>query len=306
MSAKLLDGLSVAKEIKSEVAAEVKALFETHQIKPGLAAVIVGSDPASQVYVGSKVKTCETLGLYSEQHTLAETTTTEELLALITKLNAKDTIDGILVQMPLPKQIDANRVFAAISPSKDVDGFHTENVGRLALKQTGFVPCTPAGIMELLKRYDLSVAGKRAVVLGRSRIVGLPMALLLTHADATVTICHSKTPKLREITKEADIIIAAIGRTAFVTTEDIKLGAIVIDVGINKLSEETEVLRYFPDYTNRLAELEKKGYTLIGDVEPVCDTVAGYLTPVPGGVGPLTIAMLMKNTVKAARLRRAI
>lgn len=306
MSAKILDGLSVAKEIKAEVAQEVKALFESHQIRPGLAAVIVGSDPASQVYVGSKVKTCEALGLYSEHHTLPETTTTEELLALIASLNAKDTIDGILVQMPLPKQIDPDQIFAAISPSKDVDGFHPENVGRLALKQTGFVACTPAGIMEMLKRYDLNVAGKRAVVLGRSRIVGLPMALLLTHADATVTICHSKTPKLREITKEADIIIAAIGRTAFVTTEDIKPGAIVIDVGINKLSEETEVLRYFPDYTKRLEELEKKGYTLIGDVEPVCESIAGYLTPVPGGVGPLTIAMLMKNTLKAAKLRRGI
>ncbi|MBI4854098.1 MAG: bifunctional 5,10-methylenetetrahydrofolate dehydrogenase/5,10-methenyltetrahydrofolate cyclohydrolase [Acidobacteria bacterium] len=306
MSAKLLDGLKISKEIKAEVEKEVKILFETKEIKPGLAAVIVGNDPASQVYVGSKVKTCESLGLYSEKHTLAESTTTEELLALVNKLNEQDSIDGILVQMPLPKQIDADKIFSAISPSKDVDGFHPENVGKLALKQNGFVACTPAGIMELFKRYGLAVAGKHAVVLGRSRIVGLPMALLLTHSDATVTICHSKTQKLREITKEADIIIAAIGRTAFVTTEDIKPGAIVIDVGINKLSEETEVLRYFPDYTKRLEELEKKGYTLIGDVEPVCDTVAGYLTPVPGGVGPLTIAMLMKNTLKAAKLRRGL
>lgn len=304
MSAKLLDGLKISKEIKAEVEKEVKILFETKQIKPGLAAVIVGSNPASQVYVGSKVKTCETLGLYSEKHTLPETTTTEELLALITKLNDQETIDGILVQMPLPKQIDADKIFSAISPSKDVDGFHPENVGKLALKQEGFIACTPAGIMELLKYYDLQVAGKRAVVLGRSRIVGLPIALLLTHADATVTICHSKTPKLREITREADIIVAAIGQIAFLTSEDIKLGATIIDVGINKLSEETEILRYFPDYTKRLEDLEKKGYTLIGDVEPVCETVAGFITPVPGGVGPLTIAMLMKNTLKAAKLRR--
>lgn len=306
MTAKLLDGLSVAKQIKSEVAEEVKALFESHQIKPGLAAVIVGSDPASQVYVGSKVKTCEALGLYSEKHELPENTSTEQLLDLVVKLNAQDSIDGILVQMPLPKQIDPDRIFAAINPNKDVDGFHPENVGRLALKQTGFVPCTPAGIMEMLKRYDLNVAGLRAVVLGRSRIVGMPMALLLTHADATVTICHSKTPKLKETTREADIVIAAIGRTAFVTTEHIKPGAIVIDVGINKLTEVTEVLRYFPDYSKRLEDLEKKGYTLIGDVEPACESIAGYLTPVPGGVGPLTIAMLMKNTVKAAKLRRGI
>jgi len=304
MTAKLLDGLKVAKQIKEEVAAEVKALFESYQVKPGLAAVIVGSDPASEVYVASKVKTCETLGLYSEKHVLAETTTTEELQELISRLNNQDNIDGILVQMPLPKQIDPDKIFASISVSKDVDGFHPENVGRLALKQSGFVACTPAGVMELLKRYDIDPAGKRAVVLGRSRIVGLPLALLLMHANATVTVCHSKTAKLKEITREADIIIAALGRTAFITTEHIKSGAIVIDVGINKLTEETEILRYFPDYTKRLEDLEKKGYTLIGDVEPDCETIAGYLTPVPGGVGPLTIAMLMKNTVKAARLRR--
>ncbi|MFY9225006.1 MAG: bifunctional 5,10-methylenetetrahydrofolate dehydrogenase/5,10-methenyltetrahydrofolate cyclohydrolase [Blastocatellia bacterium] len=304
MTAKLLDGLKVAKQIKEEVAAEVKALFESYQVKPGLAAVIVGSDPASEVYVASKVKTCESLGLYSEKHVLAETTTTEELQELISRLNNQDNIDGILVQMPLPKQIDADKIFASISVNKDVDGFHPENVGRLALKQTGFVACTPAGVMELLKCYDIDLAGKRAVVLGRSRIVGLPMTLLLMHADATVTVCHSKTAKLKEITREADIIIAALGRTAFITTEHIKSGAIVVDVGINKLTEETEILRYFPDYTKRLEDLEKKGYTLIGDVEPDCETIAGYLTPVPGGVGPLTIAMLMKNTVKAARLRR--
>ena len=304
MTAKLLDGLKVAKQIKEEVAVEVKALFESYQVKPGLAAVIVGSDPASEVYVASKVKTCESLGLYSEKHVLAETTTTEELQELISVLNNQDNIDGILVQMPLPKQIDPDKIFASIAISKDVDGFHPENVGRLALKQAGFVACTPAGVMELLKRYDIDPAGKRAVVLGRSRIVGLPLALLLMHANATVTVCHSKTAKLKEITREADIIIAALGRTAFITTEHIKSGAIVIDVGINKLTEETEILRYFPDYTKRLEDLEKKGYTLIGDVEPDCETIAGYLTPVPGGVGPLTIAMLMKNTVKAARLRR--
>jgi methylenetetrahydrofolate dehydrogenase (NADP+) / methenyltetrahydrofolate cyclohydrolase len=306
MTAKLLDGLKVAKQIKEEVAAEVKALLESYQVKPGLAAVIVGSDPASQVYVASKVKTCESLGLYSEKHLLPETTTTKELQELISRLNEQDNIDGILVQMPLPKQIDADKIFASISVSKDVDGFHPENVGKLALKQTGFVACTPAGVMELLKCYDIDPEGKRAVVLGRSRIVGLPLALLLMHANATVTVCHSKTAKLKEITREADIIVAALGRTAFITTEHIKPGTIVIDVGINKLTEETEVLRYFPDYTKRLEDLEKKGYTLIGDVEPDCETIAGYLTPVPGGVGPLTIAMLMKNTVKAAKLRRSL
>lgn len=300
MSAQLLDGLAVAKQIKAEVAAEVKSL----ELRPGLAAVIVGSDPASQVYVGSKVKTCEALGLYSEKHELPATTTTAQLLALVADLNSRDEIDGILVQMPLPAGIDADQVLAAIDPAKDVDGFHPQNLGQLVLKQPRFVACTPAGVMELLRRYNLPIAGKRAVVVGRSRIVGMPMALLLTHADATVTICHSKTPDLAAITREADILVAAMGRTACITTKHVKLGAVVIDVGINKLTEETEVLRYFPDYTKRLEDLEKKGYTLIGDVEPVVDSVAGYITPVPGGVGPLTIAMLMQNTLKAAKLRR--
>lgn len=303
MSAQMLDGVKIAKEIKAEVANEVEKLAASG-IKPGLAAVLVGDDPASHVYVGSKVKTCETLGLYSEKHQLPAETSTEELLSLIHTLNNDAKIDGILVQMPLPRHIDSDRIIDAVDPNKDVDGFHPQNVGRLALKQPGFVACTPAGIMEMLSRSGLSLSGKRAVVLGRSRIVGMPMALLLTHADATVTICHSKTVQMERITREADILIAAIGHTAFVTREMVKPGAIVIDVGINKLTDESEVLRYFPDYTKRLEEFGKKGYTLIGDVEPDVENVAGYLTPVPGGVGPLTIALLMKNTVKAAQQRR--
>lgn len=303
MCAQLLDGAAVAKQIKAEVGEEVKVLAESG-VRPGLAAVIVGDDPASQVYVGSKVKTCESLGLYSEKHALPATTTTEQLLSLINELNARDQIDGILVQMPLPAQIDTDAVIDAIDPLKDVDGFHPVSVGRLALKQVGFVPCTPAGIIELLARSNIQIAGRRAVVLGRSRIVGLPMALLLTHLDATVTICHSKTAELARVMREADILVAAIGRAAFVTAEQIKPGAVIIDVGINKLSDRATLERHFPDDARRMDEFTRKGYTLIGDVAPAAFAMADYYTPVPGGVGPLTIAMLMKNTLKAAKLRR--
>jgi methylenetetrahydrofolate dehydrogenase (NADP+)/methenyltetrahydrofolate cyclohydrolase len=301
----LLDGIAIAKQIKEEISTEVKALL-LKGIKPGLAAILVGDNPASKVYVASKTKTCEQLGLHSETHLLGGETSTNELIGLIKQLNQRDNIDGILVQMPLPSQIDSDMVLEAVDPSKDVDGFHPENIGKLALKQPRFVACTPAGVMEILKRSNIEITGKHAVVIGRSRIVGIPMSLLLTHADATVTICHSKTSNLAEIASSADILIAAMGRTAFIAAKHIKQGAAVIDVGINRLDKREDVLKYFPEDQKRLDDFERKGSVLIGDVDPrgISQAGAAHFTPVPGGVGPLTIAMLIKNTVEAARLRR--
>lgn len=306
MTAQILDGNAIAKTIKAEVAEEVQELARKG-IQPGLAAVLTGSNPSSHIYVTSKVNTCHQLGIHSEKHELPDETTTEELLQLISWLNSRDEIDGILVQLPLPKQIDTVRVLESVDPAKDVDGFHPFNVGKLVQNRPASVPCTPAGIMELLDRYDISIEGQRAVVLGRSDIVGKPMALLLMHRHATVTICHSRTPHLASLAREADILICAIGRPAMVTADYVKPGAVVVDVGINKLSDRADVERLFGQDEKRLSELEKKGYTLIGDVNPrSVSEVAGYLTPVPGGVGPLTIAMLMKNTVEATKRRRGI
>ncbi len=306
MPAKLLDGPSVAQSIKDEVAREV-ALYSERGLKPGLAAVLVGSDPASQIYVSNKVKTCAALGLYSEKIELPETTSTEELLALVRDLNSRDDIDGILIQLPLPRQIDSAVVLNAVDPAKDVDGFHPINVGRLSIGEPGLRPCTPAGIIEMLDRYAIQIEGARAVVLGRSRIVGLPMSLLLLHRHATVTICHSRTPDLASIAREADILVAAIGRMAMVNRSYIKPGATVIDVGTNRVTEEKDLERLFGNDAKRRAAFEKNGYTLVGDVNPrEAGEVAGYLTPVPGGVGPLTIAMLMKNTLTAMKMRRGV
>jgi methylenetetrahydrofolate dehydrogenase (NADP+)/methenyltetrahydrofolate cyclohydrolase len=304
MAANLLDGTSVSKAIKQEVADEV-AEFAKGGLRPGLAAVLVGNDPASHIYVSNKVKTCEALGLYSEKIELPETTSTEELLALVKKLNERDEIDGILVQMPLPSQIDAKLILNAVAPTKDVDGLHPVNAGRLALNEEGLRPCTPAGIMEMLARYDIKIAGANAAVLGRSRLVGLPMALLLLHQNATVTICHSRTKNLAAVTSQADILIAAIGRMALVDGRFIKRGAVVVDVGMNKVTTVEDLERLYGDNPKRLAAFEKNGYTLVGDVHPKeAMEVADYFTPVPGGVGPLTIAMLMKNTLKAMKMRR--
>ena len=304
MTAKTLDGAAVAQSIKDEVAAEVADLA-ARGLRPGLAAVLVGSDPASQIYVSSKVKTCEQLGIYSEKIELAGTTTTEELLQLVAQLNSRDDIDGILIQLPLPRHVDATRVLDSVSPAKDVNGFHPVNLGRLLLGEPGLRPCTPAGIMEMLDRYDVEMAGARAVILGRSRIVGLPMSLLLLHRNATVTICHSRTRDLAEVAREADILVAAIGRTAMVDSSYIKPGAVVVDVGMNRVTTREDMERLFGDNPKRAAALEKNGYTLVGDVHPrEASEVAGYLTPVPGGVGPLTIAMLMKNTLTAMKMRR--
>lgn len=304
MTAKILDGTSVAKSIKEEVAAETAEVAKLG-LRPGLAAVLVGSDTASEIYVSSKVKTCEQLGLYSEKITLPETTTTEELLALVKDLNSRDEIDGILIQLPLPSGVDSALVLDSVDPSKDVDGFHPVSLGRLMLNEPGLRPCTPAGIIEMLDRYGIEIHGKRAVILGRSRIVGLPMSLLLLHRNATVTICHSRTSDLAAVAREADILIAAVGRTGMVDASYVKPGATVVDVGMNKVKTREDLQRFYGDDAKRRAAFEKNGYTLIGDVNPrETAEVAGYLTPVPGGVGPLTIAMLMKNTLAAMKMRR--
>jgi methylenetetrahydrofolate dehydrogenase (NADP+) / methenyltetrahydrofolate cyclohydrolase len=305
MTAQLLYGASVAQAIKQEVAAEVLG-YSAKGLRPGLAAVLVGDDPASHIYVSGKVRTCEQLGLYSEKIELPETISTDELLALVRELNTRDEIDGILVQLPLPKQVDAPLVLNAVDPAKDVDGFHPVNIGKLTLNEPGVRPCTPAGIIELLKRNNIPIAGSRAVVMGRSRIVGLPIALLLLHHHATVTICHSRTKDLPAIAREADILIAAIGRMGMVDASFIKPGAAVIDVGMNRVTTLEDLERFFGDDPKRRAAFEKNGYTLIGDVDArEAAEVAGHLTPVPGGVGPLTIAMLMKNTLTAMKMRRA-
>ena len=306
MAAKILNGVEVAEQIKQRVAARVREL-DARGIKPGLAAVLVGENPASKVYVGNKVKTCRELGLHSEEHLLPAETTTEELLDLVERLNRQDSIDGILVQAPLPPQIEARRIFEAVSPAKDVDGFHAINVGHLVQGQDALVACTPAGVIELLDHYQIPIAGAHAVVVGRSDIVGKPMAMLLLHRHATVTICHSKTRDLAAVTRQADILIAAIGRTAMITGDHVREGAVVVDVGMNDVTTPEEVNRIFgeAERQKRLDVVAKRGRTLVGDVEPrTVAEKASWLTPVPGGVGPLTIAMLMQNTLRATEMRR--
>jgi len=301
--ARILDGTAIAAAIKLEVAEEVKRLAE-RGIRPGLAAVLVGHVPASEIYVRSKVKTCAELGLYSEMITPPETVTTEEMLALVADLNGREEIDGILIQLPLPAQVDTKRLLDAVMPEKDVDGFHPVNAGRLQAGRPALAPCTPAGVIEILRRSGIAMAGAHAVVVGRSDIVGKPAAMLLLNENATVTICHSKTRDLGAITRQADILVAAIGRPGFITAEMVKPGASVIDVGINRLTERAGVERFFPGDAKRLEGFAKRGSTIVGDVDPAAFQVAGAYTPVPGGVGPLTIAMLMANTVRAARMRR--
>jgi len=303
MAAVLLDGVKIANDIKNEVAEEVRRLRET-DLRPGLAAVLVGNNPASEIYVRSKVQSCEALGLYSEKITPPESATTEELLELVHELNARDEIDGILVQLPLPPQVDSKKVLLAVAPEKDVDGFHPMNVGFLSTQRPGLVPCTPIGIMEMLRRSNVTIQSAEAVVVGRSDIVGKPMAMLLTNANATVTICHSKTRDLPGVCRRADILVAAMGRTGFVTRDFVKAGATVVDVGMNKITTREEFDKFFKGNEKREQAFAKNGYTLIGDVHPEVAETAGALTPVPGGVGPLTIAMLMANTLKAAKLRR--
>lgn len=302
--AKILNGIEIAAEIKAEVAEEVRALTAAG-ITPGLTVVLVGHVAASEIYVRSKVKASGELGIKSEMLTPPESVTTEEMLTLIAELNAREDVDGILIQLPLPKHVDTRRLLEAVDPAKDVDGFHPINVGRLQSGQPGLRPCTPAGIMEILRRSGLPVAGQHAVVLGRSDIVGKPVAMMLLQENATVTVCHSKTVDIGRYTRDADILVAAIGRPGFVTVEMVKPGATLVDVGINRVTDATEVARFFPGDLEREAQLEKRGSTLVGDIDPAAFGLAGAYTPVPGGVGALTIAMLMHNTVKAAKARRA-
>jgi methylenetetrahydrofolate dehydrogenase (NADP+)/methenyltetrahydrofolate cyclohydrolase len=303
MTARILDGLKIRDEIFAELKAEV-AQLASQGVRPGLAAVLVGENPASQLYVKSKVAACEQLGMASWLHEPLANVSTDYMLQLVDDLNNDDNVDGILVQLPLPSQIDAKRVLEAVSPAKDVDGFHPVSMGMLVSNRPGLVACTPAGCMEILRRNHIQVEGANAVVLGRSDIVGKPMALLLLHANATVTICHSKSRELPEIIRRADILVAAIGKPGFVQAEWIRPGATVIDVGTNKVTDATEAARLLANFPQRMEKFRAKGAVLIGDVHPDAVNTAGALTPVPGGVGPMTITMLMSNTVKAARLRR--
>ena len=280
-----IDGKAVAAQVREEVSKEVAALKEQHGLCPGRAVVIVGDDPASRIYVNNKKKACQATGIYSEEYALPAGTTQEELLALVEKLNQKKDIHGILVQSPLPKGLDEGAVVEAIHPQKDVDAFHAYNVGKIMIGDYHFLPCTPAGIMELLKAYNIAVEGKRCVVIGRSNIVGKPMAMLLLHQNGTVTICHSRTKDLPKITQQADILVSAVGKAHFVTAGMVKPGAVVIDVGMNR---------------------DEQG-KLCGDVDfAAVEPVSSYITPVPGGVGPMTIAMLLKNTVTAAKLQNGL
>jgi methylenetetrahydrofolate dehydrogenase (NADP+) / methenyltetrahydrofolate cyclohydrolase len=309
MIEKLLAGKPIADAIKSEVAAEVTDLRETHGFSPGLAVVRVGEDAASAVYVGSKVRTAEELGIVSEHLHLNDDASQDEVVRIVTELNDRDDIDGILVQLPLPQHINERRILELIDPAKDVDGFHPLNAGRLMQGFDTLVPCTPAGVIEVLNRSGIEIAGKHAVVVGRSNIVGKPMAMLLLKENATVTVCHSRTADLAQVTQTADILVAAIGRAGFIRGEHIADGAVVIDVGINSVTDPDEARELFAaeDIEKRLATLENRGSTLIGDVnQRDAMAKASHFTPVPGGIGLLTVAMLMKNTVKAAKLRRGI
>ena len=306
--AELLDGRVAADAIKREVAAAVTALKRERDVTPRLAAVIVGDDPASAVYVRNKIRACAEVGIASEHLPMPAATTTDELLAVVQRLNQDNEVDGILVQLPLPKQIAEKEIIEAIDPAKDVDAFHPMNVGLLALGRPRFVPCTPAGIIELLDRNEIPIEGANACVIGRSQIVGKPVASLLLQRHATVTICHSKTRDLAAVTRQADILIAAIGRAGFVRGDYIKPGATVIDVGVNKVTDPSAARELFGSEAEaRIEAISKRGYTLIGDVHPAeADRVAGRRTPVPGGVGLLTVAMLMKNTLQAAKWRRGL
>jgi methylenetetrahydrofolate dehydrogenase (NADP+) / methenyltetrahydrofolate cyclohydrolase len=303
MMARILDGAKIRDQVFADLSAEIQRLG-AQGIRPGLAAVLVGDNPASQLYVKSKIAACEQLGLASWMYLPAASVTTEELLKLVDKLNADDAVDGILIQLPLPVQVDTKRVLEAVDPAKDVDGFHPVSLGRLVSGRPGLVACTPAGCMEILRRGEIKVEGANAVVLGRSDIVGKPMALLLMHANATVTICHSKTRDLPDVVRHADIVVAAMGRAGYVAADWIRPGAAVIDVGTNKVTDAEEAERLLHNFPARLEKFRAKGSVLVGDVHPDAIDTAGALTPVPGGVGPMTITMLMSNTIKAARLRR--
>ena len=303
MPVRILNGIAIRDEIYSELQNEIGVLSAAG-VRPGLAAVRVGDNPASKLYVNSKIAACGKLGLASFALTPPASITTSELIAMIHELNSRDDVDGILVQMPLPPQIDAKKILEAVDPAKDVDGFHPVNVGMLVAGRPNLVACTPAGVMEILKRSNIPVEGANAVVIGRSDIVGKPMALLLLHAHATVTICHSKTRDLKAVVRRAEIVVAAMGRAAMITPDYIQPGATVIDVGQNVVTDAAQAEKIFASFPEKMERFRDKGSVLVGDVHPDVIQVAGAITPVPGGVGPLTIAMLMSNTVRAARLRR--
>jgi methylenetetrahydrofolate dehydrogenase (NADP+)/methenyltetrahydrofolate cyclohydrolase len=301
MTARILDGAAIARQIRDEVKAEALAFVAGGGRRPGLGALLVGDDPASHIYVASKTKACEELGLHHVTEQLPATSTTEEVLAVVERFNQDPSIHGILVQLPLPKQVDAIRVLDAVSPRKDVDGFHPENVGLLSQNRVRFAPCTPAGVMEMLRREGIDPKGKNAVVVGRSDIVGKPMAMLLLHSHATVTIAHSRTKDLPGVTRTADILIAAVGKPALLRADYVREGAVVVDVGIHRISTEAEARDMLSP--TRLAKFDPAKGAVVGDVHwPTVSEIASALTPVPGGVGPLTIAMLMSNTLKAAKL----
>jgi len=305
VTARILDGNSISAQIKAELKTEVAQLSQ-QGVRPGLAAVLVGENPASQVYVRSKIRTCEQLGFFSDMITPPASTSTEELLAIVNELNRRDSIDGILVQLPLPKQIDSKKILLAIDPAKDVDGFHPVNVGLLSTQQPCLVPCTPSGCIEILRRSGIPIESQNAVVVGRSDIVGKPVAMLLINASATVTVCHSRTRDLAGVCRRADILVAAIGKPAMITPEMVNPDAAVIDVGINRIDDRNLFASLFAGDAKREKEFSEKGSTLVGDVHPKVAEVCRAITPVPGGVGPMTIAMLMANTVKAAKMRRGI
>jgi methylenetetrahydrofolate dehydrogenase (NADP+) / methenyltetrahydrofolate cyclohydrolase len=303
VAARILNGNAIRDQIYSELADDIASLAAAG-VRPGLAAVLVGDNPASKLYVNSKIAACEKLGLASFLLTPPASISTKELLSVIGELNRRDDVDGVLVQMPLPPQVDAKQILDAVDPAKDVDGFHPINVGKLVAGRPNLVACTPAGVMEILRRSNIPLEGANAVVVGRSDIVGKPMALLLIHANATVTVCHSKTRDLKETVRRADVVVAAMGRAAMVTPNYIRPGATVIDVGQNVIKDRAEAERIFANFPEKLETFRAKGSVLVGDVHPDVANTAGAFTPVPGGVGPLTIAMLMSNTVKAARMRR--
>lgn len=300
----ILDGVATAKAIRAEAAAAAAKIRQSAGRPPGLAVVLVGEDPASQVYVGSKTRACEEAGMASFSHRLPATISAADLFDVIDRLNADPAVDGILVQLPLPKQLPTRELLERIDPDKDVDGFHPVNVGRLWIDEVGFVPCTPAGIVELLRRYDIALAGKRAVVIGRSTIVGKPMAGLLVRASATVTVAHSKTKDLAGVCRDAEIVIAAVGRAGLVDRDYVSPGAVVVDVGMNRVTDRATAERLTGGDAKRMAAFEKNGSVLVGDVDfPAVAPIASAITPVPGGVGPLTVAMLIANTVEAAKRR---
>jgi methylenetetrahydrofolate dehydrogenase (NADP+)/methenyltetrahydrofolate cyclohydrolase len=306
MSARVLDGQALAARMQEEIKPDVAAFTKKHGRRPGLGIVLAGHDPASEVYVGHKVKAGTNAGFRVDLERLPETASLGDALALVERLNASPDHDGILVQSPLPKEMGRgaeHAVFDTIDPAKDVDGFGAASVGLLVQNRPKLVACTPSGVIELLQREQIPIAGRHAVVIGRSDIVGKPMAMLLLHRDATVTICHSKTPNLAEVCRQADILVAAVGRPGLVTRDFVKPGAAVIDVGVNRVTDAALAARLYPPGHRRLALFQSKGSLLVGDVHPEVEGVAGALTPVPGGVGPLTITMLMSNTLKAARER---